>query len=246
MRIRSHRHRTGVVWCSLLLLAISAAACNDAVSDPTGALVAQETRAALDMGPALPSLPAVWVGSGGTLTDGAVARWEGSWQLATEEGRALRSSVYTDAVPDLFRGLHEGDLEQLLVDIDSTLARVDHLSAIGIPERVSRRLDSARDMLTTAWIRAERGEGASSLEAALQASDFLIEVTPPRVAAQLLASAEGGVRRISTTDSYSVEMLGRAGRLIDMARGAIHKGDYTRAIRGSYYACLLLGVELPD
>lgn len=230
----------------VLVAVMTAGACADAVSDPMAALMAQETRTALDFGGAVPSLTDVWVRSGGILDEVPVRRWEDSWELPTREGRALRALLYDDAVPVLFGRLREGDLEKLLVDMDSTLARVDQLSAIGIPERLSRRLDSAREMLTRAWILAEEREGASSLAAALQASDYLLEVTPPHVAAQLLASAEGGVRRISAEDSYSEEMVGRAERLIDVAREAIHEGDYARAIRGSYYACLLLGVELPD
>jgi hypothetical protein len=229
-----------------LVVMLSAAACTDAVSDPMAALMAQETRAALDLGHVLPSLTDVWVESGGVLDERPVVRWEDSWELSTAEGRALRSLVYADAMPDLFSRLREGGLEKLLVEMDSTLARVDQLSAVGIPERVSRRLDSAREMLTTAWILAEEGEGVSSLAAALQASDYLLEVTPSQVAAQLLRSAEGGVRRISSQDSYSEEILGRAERLIDVARGAMQDGDYARAISGSYYACVLLGVELPD
>ena len=228
------------------MAAMSATACVDAVSDPMAALMAEETRAALDLGQALPSLTDLWIASGGGLDEGPVARWEGSWELPTGEGRALRSLIYEDAVPVLFGRLGEDQLETLLSDMDSTLARVDHLSAIGIPERVSRRLDSARDGLTTAWILAEEGEGVSSLAAALEASDYLLEVTPPHVAAQLLTSAERGVRRISPEDSYSEEMLGRIERLIDVAREATHAGDYARAIRGSYYACLLLGVALPE
>ncbi len=234
----------GAMAC-LLSVALSVAACTDAVSDPMAGLLAQETRAALNLGHSA-SLTEVWVASGGLLTDAPLMRWEDSWELPTDEGRALRSSVYADAVPDLFLRLREGELERLLIEMDSTLARVDRLSAIGIPERVSRRLDSAREMLTTAWIQAEEGEGTSALAAALQASDYLLEVTPPHVAAQLLAYAEEGVRRKSTSDSYSEEMLGRVERLIDVARSAAYEGDYARAIRGSYYACLMLGVELPD
>ena len=229
-----------------LVVVMSTGACADAVSDPMAALMAQETRAALDLGGVLHSLADVWVAAGGMPEEGPVLRWEDSWELPTSEGRALRALVYTDAVPDLFGRLREGELQKLLVDMDSTLARVDQLSAVGIPERVSRRLDSAREMLTTAWILSDAGEGASSLAAAFQASDYLLEVTPPHVASQLLTSAERGFRRISHENSYSQEMLGRVERLIDVARGAIHEGDYARAIRGSYYACLLLGVELPD
>lgn len=36
----------------------------------------------------------------------------------------------------------------------------------------------------------------------------------------------------------------RAERLIDAAREAMRDADYTRAIRGSYYASLLLGIEI--
>ena len=213
----------------LMVVLMAAGACADAVSDP----MAQETRAALDFGGAVPSLADVWVESGGILDEVPVTRWEDSWELPAREGRALRALVYDDEVPALFGRFREGALAKLLVDMDSTLARVDQLSAIGIPELLSLRLDSAREMLTRAWILAEEREGASSLTAALQASDYLLEVTPPHVAAQLLVSAEGGVRGISADDSYSEQMQGRAERLIDVAREAIHNGDYARVIRGS-------------
>ena len=230
----------------LLVAVVSSGACADAVADPMAALIAQETRTALDFGGAVPRLTDVWVESGGVLDEVPVTRWENSWALPTQEGRALRALVYEDAVEVLFGRLREGDLEKLLIDMDSTLARVGRLSAIGIPERLSRRVDAAGEMLARAWILVEEGQGAPSLAAALQASDYLLEVTPPHVAAQLLASAQEGARRFSAEDSYSEEMLGRAMRLIDVALEAIHDGDYARAIRGSYYACLLLGVELPD
>ena len=209
-------------------------------------LMAQETRAALELGGDLPTLALLWVESGGRPEEAPVLRWEDSWELPTLEGRALRVDVYAETAPDLYTRLGTGELESLLVDMDSTLARIEQLSAVGIPERVSRRLDSAREMLTMASIHAEEGRGASSLVAALQASDYLLEVTPPHVAAQLLTSAEAGVRRISSDDSYSEEIVERAVRLVAGAREAIHVGDYARAIRASYYACLLMGVELPE
>ena len=147
----------------LFLVVMSGSACTDAVSDPMAALMAEETRAALDLRGTLPVLGDLWVESGGALDADPVTRWEASWELPTQEGRALRSLVYDDAVPDLFGRLGQGELEKLLVEMDSTLARVDRLSAIGIPERVSRRLDSTREMLTTAWVRAEEGEDVASL-----------------------------------------------------------------------------------
>ena len=45
----------------LLVALMAAGACADAVSDPMAALMAQETRAALDFGGAVPSLADVWV-----------------------------------------------------------------------------------------------------------------------------------------------------------------------------------------
>ncbi len=245
MKLCSVRSRS-LALPPLLGVVLWIGACADAVSDPMAALMAQETRAAIDLGGPVPSLTEIWVASGGFFDETPVVRWEESWELSPAEGRALRAQVYDDALPLLYGRLGEGDVQRLLVDVDSTFARVDRLSALGVPERLSRRLDSAREMLTWAWILAEEGEGPPSLAAALQASDYLREVTPPHVAAQLLSSAEGGLGRISAEDSYSGEVLGRAARLIDVAREAIREGDYARAIRGSFYACVLLGVELPD
>jgi len=225
---------------------LATVACSDAADDPMAALMTQETLAALDPGLTLPNLMEVWIEAGGILDDPPVTRWEDSWELPTPEGRAVRALVYDDAAPSLFERLGEGGLDRLLIDMDSTLARVDRLSGVGVPERVGRRLEEARRMWEAAGVLAEGGEGASSLSAVLQAADYLREVTPFHVAARLLASAESGVGRTSAADPYSEETLGRVERLIDVAREAIHEGDYARAIRGSYYACLLLGVELPD
>ena len=83
----------------LLVALMAAGACADAVSDPMAALMAQETRAALDFGGAVPSLADVWVESGGILDEVPVTRWEDSWELPAREGRALRALVYDDAVP---------------------------------------------------------------------------------------------------------------------------------------------------
>lgn len=231
---------------SLFTALLLTGACADAVSDPMAALMAQETRAAIDLDGPVTGLADIWVESGGSFDETPVVQWEDSWTLSPSEGRALRTQVYDHVVPLLYGRLGDEELRRLLIDMDSTLVRVDQLSSLGVPERLSRRLDSAHEALTRAWVLREQGEGPSSLAAVLRASDHLREVTPPYVAAQLLSSAEGGLAGISAGDSYSEEVLGRVARLIDVAREATREGDYARAIRGSFYACVLLGVELPD
>ncbi len=245
MKIPPLRPRS-VALPSLFAALLLAGGCADAVSDPMAALMAQETRAAIDLGGPVIGLADLWVESGGSFSETPVVQWEDSWARSPSEGRALRAEVYGQVVPLLYGRLGDDGLRRLLIDMDSTWIRVDQLSSLGVPERLSRRLDSAQEALTRAWVLREQGEGPSSLAAVLRTSDYLREVTPPLVAAQLLSSAEGGLARISTADSYSEEVLGRAARLIDVAREAIREGDYTRAIRGSFYACVLLGVELPD
>ena len=232
---------------SLLVAGVCAStACTDAATDPVAGLFAPETHAALELGRALPTLLSVWNDSGGTLGATPVLRWEDSWGVPEVEGRALRAEIYADAVPRLFTRLAPGGLERLLVDLDSTFVRIDHIAAVGLPERVGRRLDAAREVFLAARVLAEQGDGASALEAVLAASDHLLAITPAHVATQLLTTAEDGRRRSSTDDSYSEVIVKRVGRLTDVAREAIQEGDYARAIRASYYACLLMGIELPD
>ncbi len=58
-------------------------------------------------------------------------------------------------------------------------------------------------------------------------------------------TAEAALGRISDDDSYPEETLRRIERLVRGADSAIRTQEYSTAIRRAYYACLLLGVELP-
>ena len=230
----------------MLAVAIGTVSCTDAATDPMSALVAPETQAALQLGTALPKLGEVWVEAGGAPGTGPIAGWEDSWALPTAEGRARREAVYRAVVPVLLPRMEDLRIRELLNGIDSTLTRVDHFAGAEYPERLRTRLEAVRGALTRARDSLEEDALETALGAAFEAADYLLELSPEHVASQLLGVAERGMRRIPGADAYPEETLGRVEQLVDLARRAILQGDYGKAIRGAYYACLLLGVEIPE
>ncbi len=230
----------------MIAVAITTMSCADSVTDPMSSVIAPETQAALELGRTLPRLNEVWVEAGGAPGTGPIAGWEDSWALPTAEGRAKREAVYRAVVPVLLPRMEDLRVRELLNGIDSTLTRVDQFVVVRYPDRLGTRLAAVRRALTRARDSLEEDRLETALGAAFEAADYLLELSPEHVASQLLAAAEGGVRRIPGADAYPEETLGRVEQLMDLARKAILHGDYGRAIRGAYYACLLLGVEIPE
>lgn len=231
---------------ALIASAISTVSCTDSATDPMSSIVAPETQAALELGRALPRLSEVWVEAGGAPGTGPIAGWEDSWALPTAEGRAERAAIYRAVVPVLLPRMEDSRVRELLNGIDATLARVDQFDVLPYPDRLRTRVDAVRRSLARSRGSLEEGGLETALGAAFEAADYLLELSPEHVASQLLAAAESGARRIPGADAYPEETLGRVEQLMDLARKAILRGDYGKAIRGAYYACLLLGVEIPE
>ena len=232
-------------WIIAAVVAISIG-CDDALSDPMTVLLAQETGTAPGIGEGVPRLVDVWIDEGGAAEDASVSAWERSWTLPTAEGRLVRSESYGSVAEVLSARLDDDDVGQLLGRIDATLRPMNAWVAETFQPSMLERVGAARESFARSRHLMEKGERQASLVAALGAADYLLEMAPAQVATRLVSAGEHGVRRFSSAESYSEQTLVRAERLIDAARQAMRDGDYARAIRGSYYASLLLGIEIPD
>lgn len=232
-------------WIIAVAVALSMG-CSDSLSDPMGVVMARETGAAPDIGESVPRLVDVWIGEGGASEDVAVSAWQRSWTLPTAEGRLLRSESYIQVAEILATRLEDDDVSQLLGRIESTLQVVGAWTAGASPSSLVERVGMARESVERSHVLLEAGERRSSLVATFEAADYLLEMAPVYVATRLLGAAERGARRFSSAESYTEQTLVRVERLIDAAREAMRDADYARAIRGSYYAGLLLGIEISN
>ncbi len=240
-----------VAAASCLFVAALPGACQDAVSDPLAVVVNEETRGALSLDIAVPSLPSVAerISDGGpALSDERMQRWIGAWQaswLAEDgEGRAARRAVYDEAVGPLAAVLGVDGVRAALGRVEDALEATGGADLSELPEPYRRRIVSARSRVAEARRDLEAGRTADALRDVLEAGDRLRDVSPRRVAESLLERAEEAQRRIPEISTYSRMEKERIARLVRNARDAVEAGEYTVAIHRAFYACQLLEVEL--
>lgn len=245
MRLKSS---TRAPRASLICLALCGAlgACNGNEADPTGVVLTAETQSSVRLGlerSALPSLAGL-SGSAPAVTE-ASELWEGSWTLTIAEARAARERAYDLAVPELAAGLEPEELDAAANEVGLALAILEGLDAEAFAPSVVRRVEHAIEAYGRSRVALEEGATEFAVRSLLVASDAVREVTPRRLASLLRVTAEVALGRISDDDAYPEETLRRIERLVRGADSAIRTQEYPTAIRRAYYACLLLGVELP-
>lgn len=229
--------------CLLVTLCVSG--CQDSPTDPTAALVAEDTRTALHLDGALPSLPDLAARE--RVEDRvaeAVGRWVVSWEHAPEEGAALRSGAYDAAAPTLAEAMGRSDVALAVEQVGAALEATTSLERARLPEGMADRLERARLHHRAAREALASGDEAGALHGALRASDVFREVGPHGVALALLTRAEGALAQALDGGALADEDVERTERLVRGARQALDQEDWSRAIQRAYYACQLLGIQL--
>jgi hypothetical protein len=239
------RPPTLVGLCVVGTLAVSA--CQDAQNNPLALALAPETHGAVLSPEQLPSVPHLLSDQGmaGEGSAEAEAWWE-SWRLGGDDGANLRSLVYPHAVQRLYPVLGRAGVGELLKGNGENLSAAETTPSVLASEGVREALQRALELHEAAWaVLEEEGDGEEALLLALRSADALWEVTPERVALDLVERAQEALRRNHGPSAYSQQELTRIRRLLNGASEALGERDYPLAIRRAYYACQLLGVDSP-
>ncbi|HEX7050108.1 MAG TPA: hypothetical protein VF188_07915 [Longimicrobiales bacterium] len=245
----------------LLFAAVCAAACDDALTGPPSALVAEEARAALRVAADLPTLPnlverALRAGAGGsTATDSvALVHARALWLDAasapdSSDADALRRSAYALAAPALGAALDTAELAEVRDRLERWIGMATGIAAADQFPGIGDALTTGRVLVDRARAAVARGDRTAAAAALLEAADRLAATTPPAVALRLIRRAERAWRADGAVESGDAEAgeaaendgardiwRERAGRLLRGAREAFDAGDYERAIRRAFYA----------
>jgi hypothetical protein len=238
------RHPLLAGMCVAGTLAVSA--CQDVQHNPLALAVASETHGAVLFAEQLPSVPHLLADHGMAVEGSAEAdAWWESWRLGGDEGAHLRSLVYPSAIQRLYPVLGEAGVGEFLQGNDERLSAAGNAGSGLASDGIRLALDRSLGLHGEAWAALTTGRGEEALLLALRSVDALWEVTPERVALDLVERADEALRRNDRSVSYSHQQLTRIRRLMNGAREALGEGDYPLAIRRAYYACQLLGAELP-
>lgn len=243
--------RRAVAPLACVLVAALPGACQDADVDPLALVVNQETRAALSLDVAVPSLASVAKRIQPDVSsvpkarlDRWIGRWQASWLAEEGEGHRARQTLYDEAAGPLAEALGPRGVATTVSRLEEALAAASSADLSGLSEQYRRRIQAARMQIVEARGMLEEERPSDALRSALEAGDRLRGVSPRRVAVSLLERAEEAQRRIPEFSTYSRREKERIARLVRTARDAVEKGEYRLAIHRAYYACQLLDVEL--
>jgi hypothetical protein len=241
-QLRRWRPFRVVLWCVTTTLVASA--CDDGAEDPFAIAVAPGTDGAVAFSHGLATFPHL-LGIHGMGQESAMEAeaWSSSWSLSEEEGTRLRSRIYPLVVEGLLTKMGTAGIQDLLARNGTSLATVEAMGATLPLTSIADALQEARGHHEEARGALDRGEEEAALIQAFQTADALWQVTPNRVASDLIRRATDAFGRKETPQPYSKEELIRIRRLVYGASEALDDGDYPRAIRRAYYACQLLGVD---
>jgi hypothetical protein len=238
--------RHGPFLTTLFLAGVCAlltAACADVGDDPFGSVLKEEGSGALDLQTNLPS-PEGWAERFQIEGFPGLSEWDASWSQETLVGRVRREASYRDMVPALVGRMSGEDLAEGFGLLEAALDEAEGIPNEDIPDRISIRLDLARDAQLRGGLSLEKGDIPRAVTELLRGTDALREVEPRQVATQLIAAATEGIRRLLATESYSEQTRERVQSLIRIARTAMRDADFTRAIQSAYYATQLLDVDV--
>jgi len=222
----------------------SSVACRESLTQADSGVVASALRPALKIAQPLPGLPDIVAGtppSPGTTE--LLARWEDSWNRGVAAGGLLREETYL-AAGSLGLG---SDSVTARSAIEGVRAAVAEVRSHGLP--LSPHLNGALREAEHAVEKADRagadGDWSVAGLKALRAADALRETSPRAVALTLVEAAEEVLGPPPGADDEEAADSARARRLVWWSRVAINAGGHELALQRAYYACLLLGVELP-
>jgi hypothetical protein len=236
-------HRATPIPACWGVLIVLLAGCADVEDGPFSSGLTEEGSGALDLQTNLPS-PEGWTTSLGIDGLPGLEEWSASWDLDALPGRGRRESAYLDMVPVLLEHLESDVLDTGLTALEAALNEAEEIPPGDIPDRITVRLDLARDAQLRGALALENGDSSRALTELLRGTDALREVEPRQVATQLLSAAQEGMRRLLATESYSEQTRERAQSLIRIARTALRDSDFARAIQSAYYATQLLEVDV--
>ncbi len=223
------RVRTGLLGPWIAVVVGLSSACHESLTQVDSRVVAPSTRPALDIAGSLPRLTDLVAG-----------------------GTRARSSDTGDPTADT-RDLtfDTGDLtfdttsiRAAIESVGATITEIEGV-ALPLPPDLSEPLSEARSLLAEAESAQRAGDVTESALWLLRSADALRRTTPRVVALGLVERAEGALAARGASSEPATPSHARAQRLTEWARSAVETGDYERAIQRAYYACRLLGVDLP-
>ncbi len=236
------RRRT---FAGAVILLAASAACRESLTQVDSGVVAPTLRPALKIAQPLPGLAdIVAAGRPAGQETSLVAEWTESWNHGIAAGRPLRQEIYVAA------GLLALEVDSAAAGSAAGLVRAALAEAGSfdqpLPPHLSRALGEAERLLAEADQAGSRADWAESAVKALMAADALRETSPRTVALSLVDAAEAVLGRPpGREDDREPVDRARARRLAWWARLAIGSGRHDVALQRGYYACLLLGLELP-
>lgn len=207
-------------WIAVLVGVSSA--CHESLTQVDSRVVAPSTRPALDIAGSLPRLTDLVAG-------GARAR------LAD-------TGDPTSGTEDLT--FDTTSIRAAIESVGATITEIEGV-ALPLPPDLSEPLSEARSLLAEAESAQRAGDVTESALWLLRSADALRRTTPRVVALGLVEKAEGALAARGASSEPATPSHARAQRLTEWARSAVETGDYERAIQRAYYACRLLGVDLP-
>lgn len=223
------RVRAGLVGLWVAVSVGLSSACHESLTQVDSRVVAPSTRPALDIAGSLPRLADLVAGE-------APARSADTRDLTLDT---------RDLTLDM-RGLafDTTSIRSAIEAVSATITEVEGV-ALPLPPDLSGRLSEARSLLAEAESAQRAGDVTESVRWLLRSADALRRTTPRVVALGLVEKAEGALAARGVSSEPATPSHARAQRLTEWARSAVETGDYERAIQRAYYACRLLGVDLP-
>lgn len=209
------RVRAGLVGLWVAFPVGLSSACHESLTQVDSRVVAPSTRPALDIAGSLPRLA--------DLVAGEMPARSADTRDLTFDTTSIRSAIEA---------------------VGATITEAEGV-ALPLPPDLSGQLAEARRLLAEAESAQRAGDVTESVQWLLRSTDALRSTTPRVVALGLVDKAEGALAALGASSDPATPSHARAQRLTEWARSAVETGDYERAIQRAYYACRLLGVDLP-
>lgn len=228
------------------IVAVAApAACRESLTQVDSGVVAPALRPALKIARPLPGLADIVEAGRPSQEEEAtlLARWRDSWDHGAATGGILREEIYL-AAGSLAVTADSAAARSAAVAVREALAEARSFGR-SLPPHLTRALAEAERLLNEAGRAISAGDWNAAVFGAVRAADALRETSPGAVALALVEAAEDVLGPAPGEGGGEPVDRVRARRLAWWARLAINAGGHELAIQRGYYACLLLGVELP-